>query len=281
VHWNNAPFRVTKALMSNHISQNGNLTYLLGSLLRATAAAVMLVCSLAIAAQEQETRPKPGRRPAVTRTSVRETIVTDSILATTPDSLMLAVPDSVTVAVPDSLSKKIDPWDIEEREFTFNPDPTRAVWLAALFPGLGQLYNRRYWKLPIIVGGFMGLAYGTSWNNSMLRDYTRAYADLLDNDPSTKSYMNLFPPTTSESDLDKTWLSNMLRNRKDFYRRNRDLCIIAMVGVYILAIVDAYVDASLAHFDISPQLSMDVAPALIPDTRSKVPGVGLQWAFNF
>ncbi len=259
--------------MSNHISQNGNLTYLLGSLLRATAAAVMLVCSLSIAAQEPETHPRPGRRPAVTRPAVRETIVTDSILATTPDSLSLAVPDS--------LRKEIDPWNIEEREFTFNPDPTRAVWLAALFPGLGQLYNRRYWKLPIIVGGFMGLAYGTSWNNSMLRDYTRAYADLLDNDPSTKSYMNLFPPTTSEGDLDKTWLSNMLKNRKDFYRRNRDLCIIAMVGVYLLAIVDAYVDASLAHFDISPQLSMDVAPALIPDTRSKVPGVGLQWAFNF
>lgn len=165
--------------------------------------------------------------------------------------------------------------------YSFNPNPTRAVWLSALFPGLGQLYNRRYWKLPIIIGGYMGLGYATSWNNGMLRDHSRAYADLLDNDPSTKSYMDFFPPTTREEDLNKTWLQNTLKSRKDYYRRNRDLCIICMVGVYILAMVDAYVDASLSHFDITPDLSMDVAPALIPDTRDKWPGVGLQWALNF
>ncbi|MDE5625940.1 MAG: hypothetical protein K2I61_06430, partial [Muribaculaceae bacterium] len=71
--------------------------------------------------------------------------------------------------------------DIPEDEWVpraveFNPDPTRAVWLSALFPGLGQVYNRRYWKLPIIVGGYLGLGYATSWNNQMLTEYTRAYA---------------------------------------------------------------------------------------------------------
>lgn len=162
----------------------------------------------------------------------------------------------------------------------FNPDPIKAVWYSALFPGLGQVYNRRYWKLPLVVAGFMGLGYGTSWNNSMLRDYTRAYADIMDNDPSTKSYMDFFPTTVREEDLDKTWLTNVLKTRKDFYRRNRDLCIISMVGVYLLAMVDAYVDASLAHFDISPDLSMDVMPAVIPDKRNR-PGVGLQWALRF
>ena len=163
----------------------------------------------------------------------------------------------------------------------FNPDPTRAVWLSALFPGLGQVYNRRYWKLPIIVGGFMGLGYATSWNNGMLRDYSRAYADVMDNDPSTKSYMDFFPPTTKEEDLNPTWLQNTFKSRKDYYRRNRDLCIICIVGVYLLAMVDAYVDASLSHFDISPSLTMDVAPAIIPDARDKLPGLGLQWALNF
>lgn len=162
----------------------------------------------------------------------------------------------------------------------FTPDPIRAVWLSALFPGLGQIYNRRFWKLPIVVGGFMGLAYGTSWNNMMLRDYTRAYSDLMDNDPNTRSYMDFFPPTVQESDLDASWLESILKRRKDYYRRNRDLCIISMVGVYLLAMVDAYVDASLAHFDISPDLSMDVTPAFIPDIRHK-PGIGIQWAFTF
>ena len=163
----------------------------------------------------------------------------------------------------------------------FNPDPTRAVWMSVLFPGLGQIYNRRYWKLPIILGGFMGLGYGTSWNNEQYQDYSQAYRDLLDNDPSSNSYMNFFPPNTSEDSLDKNWLTNVMKRRKDYYRRNRDLCIICMVGVYLLCMVDAYVDASLAHFDISPDLSMDWAPTLLIEPGRSRPGVGIQWALNF
>lgn len=177
------------------------------------------------------------------------------------------------------VNPKDDEW--VERKYEFNPDPKRAVWLSALFPGLGQVYNRRYWKLPILVGGYLGLAYATSWNTTMLRDYTRAYADIMDNDPNTKSYMDFFPPSVKEENLDKTWLSTLLKNRKDFFRRNRDLCLICIVGVYLIAMVDAYVDASLAHFDITPDLSIDWAPTLIPDERSQFPSVGLHWAFNF
>ncbi len=179
----------------------------------------------------------------------------------------------------DSISLTTEPAGMRVREF--NPDPTRAVWLAALCPGLGQIYNRRYWKLPIVVGAYMGLAYATSWNNEMLTDYTTAYRDLMDNDPDTKSYMNFFAPGIKESDLNRAWLENVFKSRKNFYRRNRDLCIISMIGVYLVAMVDAYVDASLAHFDISPDLSLDWAPAVIPDSRNKMPGVGLQWAFTF
>ena len=163
----------------------------------------------------------------------------------------------------------------------FNPDPNRAVWLSALFPGLGQVYNRRYWKLPIVVGAFMGLGYGTSWNNNQLRDYTQAYRDLMDSDPSTKSYMNFFPSTTKEEDLDKTWLTNTMRTRRDFYRRNRDLCIICLVGVYLLCMVDAYVDASLAHFDISEDLSIDWSPAVSIDPSDRRATIGLNWALTF
>lgn len=202
------------------------------------------------------------------------------------DTLAMMPADTVPVASPAlaaiSDTTKVAPapeW--ETRDVVFNPDPTRAVWLSALFPGLGQIYNRRYWKLPIIVGGYLGLGYATSWNNSMLRDYTRAYSDIMDNDPSTKSYMDFFPTTTSEESLDKTWLTNVLRSRKNYYRRNRDLCIICMVGVYLVAMLDAYVDASLSHFDISPELSLDVAPAVIQDGRNRLPSIGLQWAINF
>ncbi|MDE6266698.1 MAG: hypothetical protein K2M07_05045 [Muribaculaceae bacterium] len=202
------------------------------------------------------------------------------------DSVVVTPVDTIQVVNgPVSLADELLPgskWDQEwvERDVTYNPDPTRAVWMSALFPGLGQVYNRRYWKLPLIVGGYLGLAYATSWNNTMLKDYTQAFADITDNDPGTNSYMNFFPSTVSESSLDKTWLTNTLRSRKNFYRRNRDLCIIAMVGVYALAMIDAYVDASLAHFDISPDLTVDVAPALMIESRNQA-AVGLQWAFRF
>lgn len=163
----------------------------------------------------------------------------------------------------------------------FNPDPERAVWMSALFPGLGQVYNRRYWKIPIIIGGFMGLGYATSWNNGQLRDYTQAYRDLSDSDPSTNSYMNFFPPNTLESSLDKEWLTSTMRSRKNFYRRNRDLCIICIVALYLLCMVDAYVDASMAHFDISSDLSMDVAPSMMFTPGQTKPSLGMCWAFTF
>lgn len=196
--------------------------------------------------------------------------------------------DSVAV-VTDSITERVtlnaDTLNItrlpEENVRIFTPDPTRAVWLSALFPGLGQVYNRRYWKLPIVVGAYMGLGYATSWNNRMLSDYTRAYRDIMDTDPTTKSYMDFFPSTTKEEDLDKSWLTNTLKSRKNYFRQNRDLCIICMVGVYFLAMIDAYVDASLSQFDISPDLSMQVSPTLIQDSRDKLPAVGVHWAFCF
>lgn len=249
--------------------------------LRHIIAFVLLAVSAAAAAQQR--MPVRRDRPARPDSAQTVAVAADSLAPLTTgellavDSLVIAATDSAMSALPKI--SEYDRW--EERTETFNPDPTRAVWMSALFPGLGQIYNRRYWKLPIVVGAFMGLGYATSWNNGMLSDYTRAYRDIMDNDPSTRSYMDFFPPTTDESNLDKKWLTELLRSRKNFYRRNRDLCIICMVGVYLVAMVDAYVDASLSHFDISPDLSMDVAPALMRDFGSPRPSIGLVWAFNF
>lgn len=210
-------------------------------------------------------------------------VVLDSLSAA-GDSVSIVPIDSVAV-LNAPLTAKNDSvgGEMMEKKFTFVPDPTKAVWMSALFPGLGQLYNRRYWKLPIVVGGFMGLGYAMNWNNTMLRDYTRAYSDIMDNDPTTKSYMDFFAPTVNESDLNKEWLTDLLRRRKNQYRRQRDLCVICMIGVYLVAMVDAYVDAQLAHFDISPDLSVDIAPTLLPtETRKNgLPGLGLCWAVNF
>ena len=197
------------------------------------------------------------------------------------DSVPNLITAEVLAAQRDSIKKDSAMLATYGKERIFNPNPTRAVWLSALFPGLGQIYNRRYWKLPIIVGGYVGLAYATSWNNGMLKDYTKAYSDAMDNDPNTKSYMNFYPSTTREEDIDMSWLQRVLKSKKDFYRRNRDLCIISMVGLYLLCMVDAYVDASLAHFDITPDLSMQVKPAVIEPQIGRLPSVGLQCAVSF
>lgn len=224
----------------------------------------------------------PVKRTHTPADSVSMSGFSDSIPASTQFILGEVVSDPETPALSDSIADPYSGYEVwESRDVDFNPDPNRAVWMSALFPGLGQVYNRRYWKLPIVVGAYMGLGYATSWNNNMLTDYTRAYRDLMDNDPDTKSYMDFFPPTTQESDIDKNWLTKVMQSRKNFYRRNRDLCIIAMVGVYLVAMVDAYVDASLSHFDISPDLSLDMAPVLMNDARNLRPGVGFACALTF
>lgn len=206
-------------------------------------------------------------------------LVGDSIYLADNDSTMSIVTEGIVPI--DTCTTCADNFDPDYIIRDFNPDPNRAAWMSALFPGLGQLYNRRYWKLPIIAGGFMGLIYGYSWNNRMFEDYTQGYRDLMDSDPSTRSYMDFYPPGTDESTLNREWLQRLFKSRKDYYRRNRDLCVIGMIGVYVVAIVDAYVDASLTHFDISPQLSLDMAPTIIPDGRARHPGFGLAWALNF
>ena len=167
------------------------------------------------------------------------------------------------------------------KERQVNVDPKRALWLSALCPGLGQIYNRRYWKLPIVAGAFLGMSYGTLWNNRMLQDYTRAYRDAMDNDPNTRSYMDFYPPTVQESDLDKNWLTSTLKNRKDYYRRYRDICIIGLAAVYVLNVIDAYVDASMMHFDVTPDLSMRWGPTVIDNSITTLPSVGLGCALSF
>lgn len=167
------------------------------------------------------------------------------------------------------------------RQRAMKINPMRSLWLSALCPGLGQVYNRRYWKLPIVVGGFVGLGYAISWNNKMLKDYTKAYNDIMDNDPNTKSYMDFYPPTVDESEIDTEWLKRSLKSKKDYFRRNRDLCVISIVGVYLICMVDAYVDATMSKFDISDDLSMKVRPTFIEQSRSALPGIGVACAISF
>ena len=163
----------------------------------------------------------------------------------------------------------------------FIPNSNRALWLAMVVPGGGQIYNRKYWKLPIVYGGFVGCAYALGWNNKMYKDYSQAYLDIMDNDPNTKSYEDFVPPSVSiEGQEDR--FKEIFRKRKDIYRRQRDMSIFCFIGVYVLSIIDAYVDAELSNFDISKDLSMKVEPTTFNDFNTKnFNSVGLQCSFNF
>lgn len=143
----------------------------------------------------------------------------------------------------------------------FNPVPAKAVWYAALFPGGGQIYNRKYWKLPIIYGGYLGLIYGYQWNQRYYKTYSNAYRDLVLNSPNA-SYKDFLPPNYDVNGR-RDYLERVFKRKKNSYRNYRDYCVVGMIGVYLVAMVDAYVDASLYHFDVSPELGADNRPTLM------------------
>ncbi len=168
---------------------------------------------------------------------------------------------------------------------TWVPNPKRAMWLAVVLPGAGQIYNRKYWKLPIVYGGFMGCIYAWRWNNQMYRDYSQAYMDIMDDDPTTQSYNQFLHLGAEVTDANKSRYQNLFKKRKDYYRKYRDLSIFCLIGVYALSIIDAYVDASLSQFDISKDLSLKIEPSVINGKSGSNPlkssALGLQCSLNF
>lgn len=168
---------------------------------------------------------------------------------------------------------------------TWRPNPKRALWMALVIPGGGQIYNRKYWKLPIFYGGFVGCIYAITWNNQMYHDYAQAYMDIMDDNPDTKSYEQFLHFNTQITESNRSRYQELFRKRKNRYRRWRDLASFVTMAVYALSVIDAYVDASLSDFDITPDLSLHVAPRVLNDGSSINPlqssaiglGVGLKF----
>lgn len=163
----------------------------------------------------------------------------------------------------------------------FTPKPQRALWLALLIPGAGQIYNRKYWKLPIVYGGVLGCLYAFTWNQQMYLDYSQAFLDIMDDDPNTKSYVEMLPPRYNV-EANRERLQSLFKRKKDYYRRYRDLSAFCFAGVYLISVIDAYVDAQLSEFSISEDLSMRVVPAVLDNgiyNRSHSYGVGCALTF--
>ena len=219
--------------------------------------------------------------PILQRVSTADSLAVADSIAAENKKRLLEITSAPTPQVPDTPADSLNK---ELNKKVFIPNPTKATWLAVVFPGGGQIYNRKYWKLPIIYGGFAGCAYALSWNGKMYKDYSQAYLDIMDSNPNTKSYEDLLPPNAQ---YNEEQLKNTLKRRKDSFRRFRDLSIFAFIGVYLISIIDAYVDAELSNFDISPDLSMKLEPTVIDNNSQfrsnsyKNKSVGLQCVLRF
>ncbi|MBT2556737.1 hypothetical protein J7E24_03000 [Hymenobacter sp. ISL-91] len=145
--------------------------------------------------------------------------------------------------------------------------PQKAALLALALPGAGQVYNRRYWKLPLVYGGLGGVGYGLFFYQTAYREYADGKNQLIDN------------PDMAISELEgkrvsqETSAANVQRG-VNFYRRNRDTFIAYTAVVYGITILDALVDAHLRNFDVSDDLSLRLDPALLP-SPGQAPRAGL------
>lgn len=238
----------------------------------------VMAVALSIAVHTATAQTAPDRHmPHPAQTGKLRFAVEDTIKAETA----LTHADSMTLMMPaDTLQVK------PKRDWaTWHPNPKRALWLALVIPGAGQIYNRKYWKLPIVYGGFVGCAYAMRWNNQMYRDYSQAYMDLMDNDPNTDSYNSFMHLGTKIDESNITRYQELFKRRKDRFRRWRDLSFFCLIGVYALSVVDAYVDASLSEFDISDNLSLKVEPTIINNNTERNPlrqnSLGLSCSLNF
>jgi hypothetical protein len=142
-----------------------------------------------------------------------------------------------------------DGFDIPDSTYRAQHKPNKATFMSSLVPGLGQYYNQKYWKIPIIYGGFTGLIYYASYNNYVYKKYRREYKWATDDDERTVSK---YPAANTE-------------RLKDTWRRYRDICFIGIGALYLLQVIDANVDAHFFDFTIDKDLSIKADPMLMPD----------------
>ena len=263
--------------------------------------AALLLCFVQVAGIVVYGQDRP--RAASRRSHRLKADTLKRIVTTAPDSLSAngqATADSIAdankrqllelTASPDLKEEKVNTDSLSRKlkRKQWLPNPTKATWLALVIPGGGQIYNRKYWKLPIVYGGFAGCAYALTWNSKMYKDYQSAYVDAVNENWDSTSITDLLPPGYMDR-VSHSQLTETLRKRKDTYRRWRDLSIFAFIGVYLLSVVDAYVDAELSNFDIGPDLSMKVEPTIFNNqvggsytpTTLKDKSVGVQCSFRF
>ena len=173
------------------------------------------------------------------------------VLFITVTGVNVSAQDSVAVSKEDSLV-------VEGRDtlliqsYAARYDPRKALLYAAVLPGLGQIYNKKYWKLPLVYGGMFALGYAINFYQDGYTTY------------KAKLYYNLENGFEGDSDVapGDSYTTANYRKLVDQYKRERDFMIILMGGMYLLQMIDAHVDAHLKEFDLNPKLQMSVRPTV-------------------
>jgi hypothetical protein len=170
--------------------------------------------------------------------------------------------------------------------------PMRATMMGAAFPGFGQIYNRKYWKIPVVYAGFAALGYAVVYNSTNYITYTKGYQDFIDLIPETDSYLELikgvdparydpvlYPESYNVSD--EAWVKDHLLRGTDYYKKYRDLSFIGIAAWYLITILDANVDASLSDYDIGENLNLTFGPASVPGYYFTGVGFNISFKINF
>lgn len=154
-------------------------------------------------------------------------------------------------------------------------DPMRATMLAVALPGLGQIYNRKFWKVPFVYAGFGGAVFAITYNSTNYSKFMKAYQDFTDDIPQTDSYLELIKnadPATYDPVLhpgtydpsSASWYTERMLRQVDLFKKYRDLSYIGFAAWYLLTVLDANVDASLFNYDISNNLNLQIEPVQVP-----------------
>jgi hypothetical protein len=180
----------------------------------------------------------------------------------------------------------------KSKRHTFMKEPLKATMLAFAFPGLGQIYNRKYWKIPLVYAGFGAMIYAIGFNTSHYNTYLKGYQDFTDNIPETNSYLSLvkvlspseYDPVLSPKTFipaNASWVKDGLLQSVDYYKKYRDLSYIGVAFWYLISALDANVDASLFNYDISDKLSLNFAPLKVPLPGYLSAGLNLSLTVTF
>lgn len=169
-----------------------------------------------------------------------------------------------------SAQTKTDTTPVTDSVLMKQHNPRKATLYAAVLPGLGQIYNHKYWKLPILYAGFGIMGYFIYTNTDSYLDYRSAYIERVNG-----NYNGNY------SDLVNRYNESELLSATEYYRRNLEISILVTALWYILNIIDATVDAHLYTYNINENLSLRVVPDLLPPVTgfSIQPGIKLSLRF--